>query len=86
MLDASRQRARRIEADARLMEKRAGEAARETVKEDVVSSQKAAEETRARLAGEMDAKLRITFRKNDTMASDRDIFISFLNRIKPNYS
>ena len=54
LLDASRQRARRIEADARLMEKRTGEVGRAKVKEDVVNSQKAVEETRARLAGEMD--------------------------------
>ena len=45
---------RQIEADARLMEKRTGEVGRAKVKEDVVNSQKAVEETRARLAGEMD--------------------------------
>eukprot|EP00904_Undaria_pinnatifida_P007392 jgi/Undpi1/3783/HiC_scaffold_16.g07152.m1 len=50
LVDASRQRARRIEADARLMEKRTGEMARAHVKEDVVNAQKVAEETRARLA------------------------------------
>lgn len=53
LVDASRQRARRIEADARLMEKRTGEMARAHVKEDVVNAQKVAEETRARLAGNL---------------------------------
>lgn len=52
MLDASRQRARRVAADARLKEKEMGEIQRVFVKDDLVRARKETEETRARLAGE----------------------------------
>ncbi|CAM9732124.1 unnamed protein product, partial [Hapterophycus canaliculatus] len=50
MLDASRQRARRVAADARLKEKETGEIQRAFVKDDLVRARKETEETRARVA------------------------------------
>ncbi|CAM9669281.1 unnamed protein product, partial [Scytosiphon promiscuus] len=50
MLDASRQRARRVTADARLKEKEMGEVQRAFVKDDLVRARKETEEMRARMA------------------------------------
>eukprot|EP00903_Cladosiphon_okamuranus_P013544 g12616.t1 len=50
LLDASRQRARRVAADARLKEKEAGEMERAFGKEDLLKARKEVDETRARMA------------------------------------
>lgn len=52
LLDASRQRARRVSADARLKEKEAGEAERAFGKEDLLKARKEVGDARARVAGE----------------------------------
>lgn len=50
-LDASRQRARRVSADARLKEKEAGAMERAFGKEDLLKARKEVDEARARVAG-----------------------------------
>ena len=52
LVDASRQRARRVAADARLKEKEAGEMERAFGKEDLLKARKEVDETRARMAGD----------------------------------
>lgn len=52
LLDASRQRARRVLADAQLKEKEAGEMERAFGKDDLIKARKEVEDTRARLSGE----------------------------------